>query len=101
MRASWQAKKIRPDVGSPLAASPTRKQRLDFGKPNVMWPSVGAHLDRVAVFIVGAVDQDAVDAGFPHLSEGEFLLAGGFGQCPMIPWIGHRGKPLELGLFSA
>jgi hypothetical protein len=38
----------------------------------------------VAAFIIGAVDQDAVDAGFPHLSEGDFLLAAGFGDAPLF-----------------
>jgi hypothetical protein len=41
---------------------------------------LGAHLNRVAASEVGAIDQEAVDAGFPHLSEGDFLLAGGFGH---------------------
>jgi hypothetical protein len=37
-----------------------------------------------------------VDAGFPHLSEGDFLLASQFGHGPMIPPIGHQGKPLGM-----
>jgi hypothetical protein len=48
----------------------------------MVWPAIGAHLNRVAASKVGAVYQDAVDAGFPHLSEGDFLLAGGFGHAP-------------------
>jgi hypothetical protein len=39
--------------------------------------AIGAQLDRVPAFIIGAVNQDAVDAGFPHFSEGSFLLVGG------------------------
>jgi hypothetical protein len=32
-------------------------------------PLICADRSRVAAFIIGAVDQDAVEAGFPHLSE--------------------------------
>jgi hypothetical protein len=63
-------------------------------------PAIGAHLDRVAAFIIGAVDQD-VEAGFPHLSEGDFLLAGEGGHSPMIPPIDHQGEPLDVGPEAA
>jgi hypothetical protein len=56
--------------------------RLDIGQPNVIRPSIGVNRFRVAAFIIGAVDQDAVDTGFPHLSEGDFLLAGEGGHDP-------------------
>jgi len=73
---------MRPDIGATLPAGLAGKLVLDVGKPDVISPAIGAHFDRVASFMVGTVDQDAVDAGFPHLSKGDFLLAGEFGHGP-------------------
>ena len=90
-----------PDIGATLPAGLAGELVLDVGKPDIISPAIGAHFDRVAAFVVGTVDQDAVDAGFPHLSESDFLLAGEFGHFPMIPPIAHQGKPLGLGFRNA
>jgi hypothetical protein len=49
-------------------------------QPDMVRPMAGAHLDRVAAPVVGAVDQHAVDAGGAHLAEGDLGLAGLFGR---------------------
>jgi hypothetical protein len=71
-----------PDVGTSLAAGLADEQRLDVGEPDMVRPPIGAHLNRVAASEVGAIDQEAVDAGGAHLAKGDFLLAGGFGHAP-------------------
>ena len=53
---------------------------------------VGAHLDRVAAFMVGAVDQDP-DFGFPHVSKCDFLRAGKFGHPGIEARDMAQGKP--------
>ena len=73
---------MRADVGASLAASRTDELILNIGKPQVASPSIGAHLDRVAAFVVGAIDQDAPHAAIAHLSEGDFLRAGEGGHGP-------------------
>jgi hypothetical protein len=63
-------------------------------------PLICADRSRVAALVIGAIDQDAVDACLPHFFEGYLLLAEG--HVPMIPRIGHQGKPLTAwaGLSS-
>jgi hypothetical protein len=36
-------------------------------------PTIGAERDRMAAVMVGAVDQDAMDAGRAHFAKGDFL----------------------------
>jgi hypothetical protein len=69
---------IRPDVGTYLATSLAGEQRLDFGKPSVIRPSIGVDCRRVAALVIRATDQEA--ATDTHLSKGDFGLADGFGH---------------------
>ena len=67
--------KVWPDIGAPLAARLTGEQRLYIGQPDVIGPSVRAHGRRVAASIVGAIDQEAANAGGSRFSKSDFLLA--------------------------
>jgi hypothetical protein len=49
---------------------------LNVGNPQLIGPFRSAYFDRVAASVVGAIDQDAVDAGSSHLAECDFLLPG-------------------------
>jgi hypothetical protein len=83
---------------APRRRCPADKLILDVGKPDIIRPSVGAHLDRVAAFVVGAVDQDPVDVGFPHVSEGDFLLANCLGHSPSFRRSRTKGSRYGWGL---
>src|SRR6202034_3211630 len=74
--------KMRADVGATLPASRTDELILNIGKPEVASPSTRAHLDRVAAFVVGTVDQNTAHAAGAHLSEGDFLRAVGYWHGP-------------------
>jgi hypothetical protein len=80
-RPSWPAGRA---AGYPRHAfrRPCREPVLDVGKPDIIGPAIGAHLDRVAAFIVGAINQHAAHATGAHLSKRDFLLAGKFGHSP-------------------
>src|ERR1019366_4878490 len=86
-------RKIRPDVGAALPAGPAHELILDVGKPDIIWPSVGAHLDRVAAFMVGAVDQYTAHAHFTHLGERDLVGAGKFGHPGIEARDIAQGKP--------
>jgi hypothetical protein len=43
--------------------------------------------------MVSAVDQNPVDAGFPHFAEGDFLLAGELGHAGIEALDMAQGKP--------
>jgi hypothetical protein len=73
---------MRADVGATLPASRTDELILNIGKPEVASPSTRAHLDRVAAFVVGTVDQNTAHAAGAHLSEGDFLRAVGYWHGP-------------------
>ena len=64
---------IRPDVGTAPAASGAGETRLKIGQPNVIRPGIGAGRDVMRTVIVAAIDQDAANAGFAHLAEGDPL----------------------------
>jgi hypothetical protein len=55
-------RKVRAHVAAPLTASLAGEARFDAGKPDIIRPLISADGCRVAAFIIGAVDQDAVDA---------------------------------------
>ena len=73
---------MRADVGATLPASRTDELILNIRKPEVASPAIRVHLDRVAAFVVGAIDQHAIGTGLPHFSESDFLLAGESGHAP-------------------
>src|ERR1700737_2316853 len=60
---------IRADIGTFPAASLADKSRLQIGQPDVIRPSIAAGCYRMATLIVRAIDQEATDAGGPHLPE--------------------------------
>jgi hypothetical protein len=68
---------------------------LKIRQPEVIGPAVSADRGRVAAVIVGAVDQDAANALFVHLGEGDLGRAGRGGHAPIIPLIRPEAKPLE------
>jgi hypothetical protein len=68
--------KVRPDIGATLATCGADEPMLNIGNPQLIGPSGGAHFDRVAASVVGAIDQNAVAAGSSHLAERDFLLPG-------------------------
>jgi hypothetical protein len=76
-------------IGAPFAAGRADEAVLNVGNPDVIGPLARVHLDRMAALVVGAIDQDVIDARLPHFSESDFLLAGEGGHVPMIPSIGH------------
>jgi hypothetical protein len=73
---------IGPNIRASLAASLAGEARLDVGQPNVIGPSVPADRRRMAAMIIGAIDQQAANAGGAHLAEGDFL-SGEFGHGPL------------------
>ena len=64
---------VRPDVCSAPPASGADETRLKVGLPNVIRPGIGAGRDVMRTVIVAAIDQDAANAGFAHLAEGDPL----------------------------
>jgi hypothetical protein len=92
---------MRPDIGTTLPTGLADKPLLNIGKPEIASPSIGAHLDRVAAFVVGAIDQDAPHAAIAHLSEGDFLRAGEGGHAPWFRRSVVRGSRWMLGRRSA
>jgi hypothetical protein len=86
---------VRADISASLGTTPADELRLDFGQPNVIRPSVGAHGCPVAALVIRAIDQETANASGPHFSEGD-LLAGEFGHAPFKRGlsrqaIGHPG----------
>lgn len=69
-------RKLRPQLGAALAAGGTDEARFDVRQPDVIWPAVGADLDRMAAPVVAAMDQHLAHAGGAHLTEGDFGRAG-------------------------
>ena len=65
--------KIWPDVGSALAAFLADEPFFDVGEPDIVRPRIGADRDVVAALVIAAIDQDAANAGFAHLAEGDPL----------------------------
>ena len=51
--------KVRPDVGTPLAAGLANEACLEIGNPDVIRPLIRADRDREAAVIVRAVDHHA------------------------------------------
>src|SRR5258706_10992117 len=85
---------IRPDISASPAARLADELRLQIGQPDVIGPSVAADRRPMAAVIVGAIDQQAANAGGSHLSEANFLLARFYGAAA-----GEGGHaPLKLGL---
>jgi hypothetical protein len=68
--------KVRPNIGPSLAAGLAEEARLEVGQPHVVSPFVRADRNRVAAFVIRAIDQDATHAGLAHFAEGDFLRAG-------------------------
>ena len=66
----------RPDIRASLAASRADEPILNVGNPDVIGPLARVHLDRVAALVIGAIEQDVIDAGLAHFSESDFLLTG-------------------------
>jgi hypothetical protein len=50
------------------------KYRISTGRSMMVWLT---HRDAMAAMIVGAVDQDAANAGLAHLAKGDLVRAGG------------------------
>jgi hypothetical protein len=69
--------KVRPDVGTSLAAGFAHEPRLEIGKPDVIGPLVRADRDRVAAMIVRAIDQDPAHAGGTDFCEGVLRVRAG------------------------
>ena len=69
--------KIPPDICAALAAGFADEPMLDVGQPDMIGPTVGAYRNRVAAFVVSAIDQQSVDAGCAQFAEGDLLRAGG------------------------
>jgi hypothetical protein len=65
--------KKRPKIGATLARALQVKRLSNVGKPEIVGPTVGIHLNVVTEFMVGAIDQNPGHAGFPHFSEGDLL----------------------------
>jgi hypothetical protein len=68
---------VRADISASLATTPADELRLDFGQPNVIRPSVGAHGCPVAALVIRAIDQETANASGPHFSEGDLGRVGG------------------------
>jgi hypothetical protein len=66
---------IRSDVGSARAAGGAGEPAFEIGQPHIVGPLVGADPDPVRALVVGAIDQQAANAGSAHLGEGDFLRA--------------------------
>ena len=54
--------KIGPNVGALLAAGFTDELRFEIGEPDVIRPWISADRDRVAAFVIRAIDQDPAHA---------------------------------------
>ena len=67
--------KIWPDVCSALAAFLADEPVFDVGEPDIVRPLIGADRDVVAALVIAAIDQNAANAGFAHLAEGDFLVS--------------------------
>ena len=79
VRKLWLATpiEIRPHICTALAADPTGEALLDIGQPGIIGPGITADCDGVAAAVVGAINQQTVDAAFAHFGEGDFLRAVG------------------------
>ena len=67
--------KIRPHIGTSLAAGPAQKPGLNIGQPGIIGPRIAAHGDQVAALVVGAVDQQPAHAAVAHLGKADLLRA--------------------------
>ena len=72
--------KVRPNIGTPLAAGFANEPWFEIGEPDVIRSSVRADRDCMAALVIRAIDQQAANAGFAHLSEADFLRAGDGGH---------------------
>ena len=81
-RISFVRSPIGADVRVSVAASLADEPRLDIGQPNVIRPLIRTDGCRMAALVIRAIDQDATSAGGPHLSKGDFRLAGDSGHRP-------------------
>jgi len=59
---------VRPHVGALRAASLASKSRLQIGQANVIRPSMAADRCPMRAMIVGAIDQEAANAGGARIS---------------------------------
>jgi hypothetical protein len=82
--------KVRPNVGSPLAARRANEPRLKIRQPNIIPPSVATDRDVVAAPIIRAIDQELDE----RISAK--VIFSGRETCPMIPPIGAGVKPLAV-----
>jgi hypothetical protein len=67
--------KIRPDIGTALAARLADKLRFDIGQADMIGPllaSTSAEPGPMAALIVRAIDQDAANVGRAQFAEGDF-----------------------------
>jgi hypothetical protein len=55
----------------PQAVQTKRGSRSE--KPHFVRPLIGADRERVTALVIAAIDQDAANAGFAHLAEGDLL----------------------------
>jgi hypothetical protein len=72
-RAHLSRLKVRPDIGTALAAGATDEAGLDVGSPHLVSPVIGAESEAVATMVVGTIDQDATHALLAHVAEGDLL----------------------------
>jgi hypothetical protein len=89
---------VRTDISASPAAGLAGEARFDVGQPNLVGPSVGADRDPMAALEIGAIDQQAANAGGAHFSQGD-LLAGEFRHGPslfQLVWFWRAGRRLSL-----
>jgi hypothetical protein len=55
-------------------------------------PAIGAHLNRVAAPVIGAIDQAIANAGGAHLAKGDLLRACEKGHGPSSRGSGIKGS---------
>lgn len=68
---------MRPYIGAPIAAALADETWFQIRKPDAIRPLV--NFDRrqglqMAAFVIGAVDQQAANAGLAHFAQGDLLL---------------------------
>jgi hypothetical protein len=64
---------IGPHVRAALAAALANELRLEIGQPDLAGPRIGAEFLPVRAMMVGAIDDQAANAGSAHGAEGDFL----------------------------
>jgi len=85
---------IGANVGTTPTAGLTGELRLQLGQADIVRPLIGGDRGPVRAAIVGAIDQQAANAGGSHFGEGDLLAGQGDGHVSIL------GRPVPENLPS-